>query len=65
MAERGDLMLRTPSQHGYPLRVTVPGWYAVTSIKWLTEIDVISAPFSGHYQTEAYFYEWQRERQLI
>src|SRR5690242_1651823 len=27
-----------PIQHGYPLRVVVPGWYAVASVKWLTEI---------------------------
>ena len=30
-----------PVQHGYPLRVIVPGWYAVTSVKWLTDIEVI------------------------
>ncbi len=28
-------------QHGYPLRLIVPGWYAVASVKWLTEIEVI------------------------
>ena len=54
-----------PIQHGYPLRVIVPGWYAVASVKWLTEIDVISGPFTGHYQTETYFYEWQRSKQLV
>ena len=37
-----------PIVHGYPLRVIVPGWYAVTSVKWLTEIDVIRKPFGGH-----------------
>jgi anti-anti-sigma factor len=54
-----------PIQHGYPLRVIVPGWYAVASVKWLTEVDVISGPFNGHYQTETYFYEWQRSGQLV
>jgi anti-anti-sigma factor len=54
-----------PIQHGYPLRVIVPGWYAVASVKWLTEIDVTSRQFSGHYQTEAYFFEWQRGKQLL
>jgi DMSO/TMAO reductase YedYZ molybdopterin-dependent catalytic subunit len=49
-----------PIQHGYPLRVIVPGWYAVTSVKWLTEIEVIGHPFGGHFQTGAYFYEWPR-----
>jgi DMSO/TMAO reductase YedYZ molybdopterin-dependent catalytic subunit len=28
------------SPHGYPLRLIVPGWYAVASVKWLTEITV-------------------------
>jgi anti-anti-sigma factor len=54
-----------PIVHGYPLRVIVPGWYAVASVKWLTEIDVISEPFSGHYQTEKYFFEWQRGEQVV
>jgi anti-anti-sigma factor len=54
-----------PIQHGYPLRVIVPGWYAVASVKWLTEIDVISGLFSGHYQTETYFFEWQRGEQVV
>ncbi|HUS08368.1 MAG TPA: molybdopterin-dependent oxidoreductase, partial [Bryobacteraceae bacterium] len=27
-----------PVQHGYPLRVIVPGWYAVASVKWLAGI---------------------------
>jgi DMSO/TMAO reductase YedYZ molybdopterin-dependent catalytic subunit len=54
-----------PIVHGYPLRVIVPGWYALASVKWLTEIDVIKEPFSGHYQTETYFYEWQRGEQVV
>jgi DMSO/TMAO reductase YedYZ molybdopterin-dependent catalytic subunit len=49
-----------PIQHGYPLRVIVPSWYAVTSVKWLTEIEVIDKPFTGHYQTDVYVYEWKR-----
>ena len=54
-----------PIQHGYPLRVIVPGWYAVASVKWLTEIEVISGLFSGHYQTQTYFFEWQRGEQVV
>jgi anti-anti-sigma factor len=54
-----------PIVHGYPLRVIVPGWYAVASVKWLTAIDVIREPFSGHYQTETYFFEWQRGEQVV
>src|SRR5262245_30872802 len=54
-----------PIQHGYPLRLIVPGWYAVTSVKWLTEIEVIGQPFCGHFQTDSYFYEWQRDDQVV
>src|SRR5688500_10177048 len=25
-------------QHGYPVRLIVPGWYGMTSVKWLTRI---------------------------
>jgi DMSO/TMAO reductase YedYZ molybdopterin-dependent catalytic subunit len=54
-----------PIQHGYPLRLIVPSWYAVASVKWLTEIEVIGEAFRGHYQTETYFFEWQRGGQLV
>src|SRR5215469_2370448 len=46
-----------PLEHGYPLRLIVPGWYAVASVKWLTEIEFIDAPFEGFFQTERYVYE--------
>ncbi|WP_321472177.1 sulfite oxidase [uncultured Paludibaculum sp.] len=44
-----------PLQHGFPLRVIVPSWYAVASVKWLTEIEVIDRPFEAFYQTERYY----------
>lgn len=45
----------TPS-HGFPLRLVVPGWYGVASVKWLTEIRAIEQPFAGHFQAEKYVY---------
>ncbi len=54
-----------PIVHGYPLRVIVPGWYAVASVKWLTEIDVIREPFCGHYHNETYYFEWQYNEHLV
>ena len=50
-----------PTQHGFPLRLVVPGWYGVASVKWLTEIEVTDRPFEGHYQTEKYVYYWTRD----
>ena len=28
-----------PPQHGFPLRLVVPGWYGMTNVKWLSEIE--------------------------
>ena len=42
-----------PPQHGFPLRLVVPGWYGMTSVKWLSSIEVVDAPFDG-YQMRAY-----------
>jgi DMSO/TMAO reductase YedYZ molybdopterin-dependent catalytic subunit len=49
-----------PLEHGYPLRLIVPGWYAVASVKWLTEIEAIGSPFTGFFQTRRYVYETER-----
>jgi len=54
-----------PVQHGYPVRVIVPGWYAVASVKWLTEIEVIDRPFVGHYQTDKYQLEREQEGRIV
>ena len=43
-----------PVQHGFPLRVIVPGWYGMTHVKWLRAITVVSEPFTGWQQAEAY-----------
>ena len=41
-------------QHGFPIRVIVPGWYGMTSVKWLTRITVVAEPFEGFQQAVAY-----------
>jgi DMSO/TMAO reductase YedYZ molybdopterin-dependent catalytic subunit len=51
-----------PLEHGHPVRLIVPGWYAVASVKWLTGIEVIGAPFTGFFQAEHYIYETGRGR---
>jgi DMSO/TMAO reductase YedYZ molybdopterin-dependent catalytic subunit len=47
------------ADHGYPLRLVVPGWYGVASVKWLVEIAALDAPFRGYYQREKYVYDGQ------
>ena len=43
-----------PPQHGYPLRLVVPGWYGMTNVKWLTRITVVDEPFTGYQQRRSY-----------
>ncbi len=43
-------------QHGYPLRLVVPGWYGMGNVKWLSRIEAVAAPFKGHYMEKAYRY---------
>ncbi len=42
-----------PPQHGFPLRLIVPGWYGMTSVKWLEAITVLDRPFEGYQQARA------------
>ena len=49
-----------PARHGFPVRLIVPGWYAMASVKWLAEIVMTSSPFRGFFQDAHYVYEWQR-----
>ena len=46
-----------PLQHGYPLRLVVPGWYGVASVKWLTAIEVADQACEAYFQTGKYWYE--------
>jgi sulfane dehydrogenase subunit SoxC len=41
-------------QHGFPLRLVVPGWYGMASVKWLTRITLVDRPFAGYQQAAAY-----------
>jgi DMSO/TMAO reductase YedYZ molybdopterin-dependent catalytic subunit len=43
-------------QHGFPLRLIVPGWYGMASVKWLSRIEVIDRPLRGHQQVGTYIY---------
>ena len=43
-------------QHGAPLRLIVPGWYGMASVKWLAKIEALSEAFKGFQQTQTYRY---------
>jgi DMSO/TMAO reductase YedYZ molybdopterin-dependent catalytic subunit len=40
--------------HGFPLRVIMPGWYGVANVKWLAEIHLQENRFLGNYQARWY-----------
>ena len=40
--------------HGFPLRLVVPSWYAMASVKWLTRINLTQEPFDGFFQQRRY-----------
>ncbi len=46
-----------PVQHGYPLRLVVPGWYGMTSVKWLDRVEAVAEPYQGFQQAVAYRYQ--------
>jgi sulfane dehydrogenase subunit SoxC len=50
-----------PPQHGFPLRLVVPEWYGMTSVKWLKSITAISEPFEGVQQALLYRYRQSEE----
>ena len=35
-------------QHGFPLRLIVPGWYGMASVKWLNRIEALAKPYDGY-----------------
>lgn len=43
-----------PPQHGFPLRLVVPGWYGMQNVKWLTRITALEEPFTGFQNSVAY-----------
>jgi DMSO/TMAO reductase YedYZ molybdopterin-dependent catalytic subunit len=45
--------------HGAPVRLLVPGWYGMASVKWVTRLEVRTRPFEGYYQNERYVYDRQ------
>src|SRR2546421_5384007 len=42
------------AEHGFPVRMIVPGYIGARSVKWLTKITVSDRPSPNHYLAEAY-----------
>lgn len=43
-----------PAEHGFPLRVVVPGWAGDSWIKWVTSITVLNHEHDGFWMARAY-----------
>jgi DMSO/TMAO reductase YedYZ molybdopterin-dependent catalytic subunit len=52
-----------PPQHGFPVRLVVPGWYGMTNVKWLGEIAVLTEPFGGYQVATAYRFRRSEEEE--
>jgi DMSO/TMAO reductase YedYZ molybdopterin-dependent catalytic subunit len=40
--------------HGFPLRLIMPGWYGICNVKWLSEIHLQEERFLGNFQARWY-----------
>ena len=47
-------------QHGAPLRLVVPGWFGMASVKWLVRIEVLAGAYDGFQQVHGYHYRKRR-----
>lgn len=54
---KGDVMLAhsmngvaLPMNHGYPIRIIVPGLYGIKNVKWITDIEVVNHDYQGYWQ---------------
>jgi DMSO/TMAO reductase YedYZ molybdopterin-dependent catalytic subunit len=43
-----------PPDHGFPVRVVVPGWIGISSIKWVGSIEVSASPLFSPWNTQFY-----------
>ena len=43
--------------HGAPVRLVVPGWYGMASVKWVARIVALPELYRGYFQTRRYIYE--------
>lgn len=50
-----------PREHGFPLRIFIPGKYGMKQPKWLTEIELVNTPFTGYWEARGWSNEaWRK-----
>lgn len=50
-----------PTEHGFPARMIVPGFYGMMNCKWVTSIDVVAETYQGYWQQRGWINEAQYE----
>jgi DMSO/TMAO reductase YedYZ molybdopterin-dependent catalytic subunit len=60
-AHRDDLLLcyelngePLAKEHGYPLRLVVPGWFGISWVKWLNRIELLDRRYMSKYMAQEY-----------
>ena len=43
-----------PERHGYPVRIIVPGVFGETSVKWVTQIELVNDNAKGFYERQGW-----------
>jgi DMSO/TMAO reductase YedYZ molybdopterin-dependent catalytic subunit len=63
VARRPEVMLAyemngepIPPANGGPVRLVVPRWAGIASVKWPMSIELVNAPFGGYYNAERYIF---------
>ncbi len=45
---------KLPKDHGFPVRLVVPGLYGIKNVKWITEIEVYNGDYKGYWQQKGW-----------
>jgi DMSO/TMAO reductase YedYZ molybdopterin-dependent catalytic subunit len=71
VARHPDTLLATamnghplPGEHGGPLRLIVPRWYGMASVKWVEAVVGLTQPFRGHFQVDRYVIDGRPVREM-
>ncbi len=43
-----------PKQHGYPLRLIVPGIYGMKNVKWISKVELVNYEFKGFWEKKGW-----------
>jgi len=50
-----------PTEHGFPARMIVPGYYGMMNCKWVTSIELASQTYQGYWQVRGWINEAEYE----